>query len=145
MAFAMGNSGGGGRRRRYGSSSLSEMNIVPLVDVVLVLLIIFMLTAQAMQYGMEVEVPKTRNSSTSAQDLPVITITKNSDLYLGERQVNINELGAAVKKKYGAKQQFVYLKADRNTTWDPMAQVISKLSEEKIGVRLVTQPEDSRR
>ena len=60
MAFSMNNGGYGGRRGfRRGSSALAEINIVPLVDVVLVLLIIFMLTAHVMEFGMEVDVPKT--------------------------------------------------------------------------------------
>ena len=58
MAFSVGNGGSSGRGRFRGTTTLSEMNVVPLVDVVLVLLIIFMLTAHVMEFGLEVEVPK---------------------------------------------------------------------------------------
>jgi biopolymer transport protein ExbD len=69
MAFSMNGGNLGGRRRFRGMSTLSEMNVVPLVDVVLVLLIIFMLTAHVMEFGLEVEVPKVIQTRDSAQEL----------------------------------------------------------------------------
>ena len=72
MAFSTGSSSGRGRRRL---STLSEINVVPLVDVVLVLLIIFMLTAQVMEFGLEIEVPKVKQRDTSAQEHPVLAVT----------------------------------------------------------------------
>ena len=97
MAFSMNGGDSGGRRRFRGMSTLSEINIVPLVDVVLVLLIIFMLTAHVMEFGLEVEVPKVKQTRDSAQELPVVTITRDGRLYLNEQAVNINDLGAAVE------------------------------------------------
>ncbi len=76
--FQLDNSSSGGRRGRFrGTSSLAEINIVPLVDVVLVLLIIFMLTAHVMEFGLEVEVPKVKPVKENVQDLPVISISKD--------------------------------------------------------------------
>jgi biopolymer transport protein ExbD len=75
MALSVNNGGGFGSRRR-GSRALSEINVTPFVDVVLVLLIIFMLTAHVMEFGIEVDVPKVRQVKESAQPMPVITITK---------------------------------------------------------------------
>ncbi|MCC7154542.1 MAG: biopolymer transporter ExbD [Bryobacterales bacterium] len=138
MAFSVRNNGG---RRGRSSGALAEINIVPLVDVVLVLLVIFMLTAHVMEFGLEVEVPKVRQSRDSTKELPVVSITKSGELYLNESPVNINELGAAVRKRYG-KAQSVYLRADSRTVWDPIAHVISALGEAKLGVQVVTQPED---
>ena len=66
-----------GRRRRAAASSLSEINVTPFVDVVLVLLIIFMLTAHVMEFGIEVDVPKVRTVKDTAQEMPVVTITKD--------------------------------------------------------------------
>jgi biopolymer transport protein ExbD len=128
-----------GRRRRR---SLSEINVVPFVDVVLVLLVIFMLTAHVMEFGLEVEVPRVRQVRDSAQELPVVTITKDGELFLNERRVNINLLGAEVKKRF-ADADSVYLRADRQTVWDPIAQVVSALNESKLNVRVVTKPEDT--
>ena len=141
MAFST----NGGRltpgRRFSGTSTLSDINVVPLVDVVLVLLIIFMLTAQVMQFGLEVEAPKVRQVKDSVQELPVISLTKDGRLYLNDQPVNINDLAATIEKKFG-KGRAVYLKADKATIWDPMAQVISALDEAKVKINVVTQPVD---
>lgn len=129
-------------RRFRATSTLSEINVVPLVDVVLVLLVIFMLTAHVMEFGLEVEVPKVRQSRDSAQELPVVTLTRDGRLFLNEQEVNINELGAAIEKRFG-KGQAVYLRADKEIVWDVMAQVISALGEAQMKVNTVTQPLDA--
>lgn len=146
MAFSMGGDSGSGlgRRRRYGGSTLSEMNVVPLVDVVLVLLIIFMLTAQAMQFGLEIEVPKVKTEKASAQDLNVVNINKEGELYFNDKPVNINDLAAMVEANKKSKEKIVYIRADKATPYDPIAQVVAELTEAKIGVRLVTQTDDRR-
>jgi biopolymer transport protein ExbD len=141
MAFSMGGNGGAGRGRSRGMSSLAEINIVPLVDVVLVLLVIFMLTAHVMEFGMEVEVPKVNQVRNSAQELPVITITKTGALYLNDKEININDVGAAVKQRFGDASA-VYVRADKDTIWDVIAQVVSALNEAKIKINMVTQPVD---
>lgn len=142
MAFSNGNSGGNGRRRSHSIASLSEMNVVPLVDVVLVLLIIFMLTAHVMEFGLEVDVPKVKQTRDSAEELPVVTITRDGELYLNDKTVNVNELAAQVRERF-AKSNSVYVRADKGTPWDPIAQVISELGLAKLEVKVVTQPEDS--
>jgi biopolymer transport protein ExbD len=141
MAFSSNSNGLMSNRRFRGISTLSEMNVVPLVDVVLVLLIIFMMTASVMDFGLEVEVPKVRQVQDSAQELPVASLTRSGQLYLNDQPININELAAAVQKKFG-KDQAVYLRADKGTVWDALAQVVSVLGEAKIKVNLVTQPVD---
>lgn len=144
MAFSMdnGNSGGLGRRRRHGISTLSEMNVVPLVDVVLVLLIIFMLTAQAMQFGLEIEVPKVKTEKVSARDLNVVNLNKEGELYLNEKPVNIHGLVAAIKANRKSKDNTVFVRADKATPWDPIAQVVAELTEAKIGIQVVTGTDD---
>jgi len=141
MAIAINGGSGLGRRRFQGSSALSEINVTPFVDVVLVLLIIFMMTAHVMEFGIEVDVPKTKTVKDSAKDLPVVNITRDGDLYLNEKQVNINELGAIVKSRY--RGQAVYLRADKGAVWDVIAQVMAALGDAGIQVNAVTQPEDS--
>jgi biopolymer transport protein ExbD/biopolymer transport protein TolR len=141
MAFSVGNGGGLGRGRFRNGSALAEINIVPLVDVVLVLLIIFMLTAHVLEFGLEVEVPKVRQVRESVEELPVITIGRDGSTHLADKPVNINLLGQAVRERYPG-QNAVYLRADKGTVWDPIAQVISALGEAKLDVRVVTQPED---
>jgi len=142
MAFSAGNTSSGGRRSRFrGTTSLAEINIVPLVDVVLVLLIIFMLTAHVMEFGLEVEVPKVKPVREDVQDLPVINMDKEGTTYLNDKPVNIHLLASTIRQRY-RKATSVYLRADRRTTWDPIAQVIATLGEAKLGVNVVTQPED---
>lgn len=144
MAFSLNSGGSGlGRRSRFrGVGTLSDINIVPLVDVVMVLLIIFMLTAHVMEFGMEVDVPKVKQVKDSAQELPVVTISKNGLLYLNDQAININDLGASVKKRFGDSAKAVYVRADKDAIWDVIAQVVSELDESKIAVRMVTQPVD---
>lgn len=142
MAFSSNGSGLMSNRRTRGITTLSDMNVVPLVDVVLVLLIIFMMTAHVMEFGLEVEVPKVRQVKDSAQELPVASLTRSGQLYLNDQPVNINELAAAVQKKFG-KEQAVYVRADKGTVWDALAQVVSVLGEARIKVNLVTQPVDA--
>lgn len=143
MAFSVGNggNGGSGRSRSRGSAAISEINIVPLVDVVLVLLIIFMLTAHVMEFGLEVEVPKVRQVKDSAEELPIVTIDKNGETFLADKPANINAIGQDIKAKY-PNAKGVYLRADKGTVWDPIAQVIGALGEAKLEVKVVTQPED---
>ena len=114
-------------------STLSEINIVPLVDVVLVLLIIFMLTAHVMEFGLEVDVPKVKSgSSETAEELPVVTISNNGEILLGDRPVNINLLGREIHSRYPQSSKGMYLRADKGAVWDPIAQVISALGEAKV-------------
>lgn len=142
MAFSNNAGSNFGSRRFRATSTLSEINVVPLVDVVLVLLVIFMLTAHVMEFGLEVEVPKVRQSRDSAQELPVVTLTRDGRLFLNEQEVNINELGAAIEKRFG-KGQAVYLRADKEIVWDVLAQVISALGEAQMKINTVTQPLDA--
>jgi biopolymer transport protein ExbD len=143
MAFNM-TSGSGGRRSR-GLPAMAEINVTPFVDVVLVLLIIFIITAHVMDYGIDVEVPKTKTAATSVKDLPIVVINKSGEVYLGSAPVNhLESLGAEIRAKYPG-QTAVYLRADRQTQFDPIAQVFQTLGAEKFAVSVVTQPYDSGR
>lgn len=141
MAFSSNGGDLSTRHRFRRMSAMADINVVPLVDVVLVLLIIFMLTAHVMEFGLEVDVPQVRQVKDTAEELPVITLTKDGRLYLNENLVNINDLAAEVEKRFG-KGRAVYLRADKATIWDPMAQVISALDEAQVKINLVTRPVD---
>jgi biopolymer transport protein ExbD len=142
MAITVNNGGGiSGRRRFHGMSALSEINVTPFVDVVLVLLIIFMMTAHVMEFGIEIDVPKTKYVKDSAKDLAVINITRDGNPYLNDKPVNIHEIGAILQARY--RGQAVYVRADKGALWDVVAQVLSELREGKIAVNMVTQPEDA--
>jgi biopolymer transport protein ExbD len=133
--------GGLGARRR-GTSALSEINVTPFVDVVLVLLIIFMLTAQVMEFGLEIDVPKVRAVKESAQELPIVNVTKDGLTYLNKDLVNINELNRAILQRFG-KTKGVYVRADKDTVFNVVAQVLAELGQGGFQMNVVTQPEDS--
>jgi len=140
VAFSFGE--GGRRGRRFGGpSAMSEINVVPLVDVVLVLLVIFMITANVMEFGLDVQVPQVRRVQNTAQDLPVITITKNGETFLNDKTVNIHIIGDAVRQRFHNATS-VYVRADKQTPWDVIAQVIAELGEAKFEVKMVTAPVD---
>lgn len=139
MAFSLGGQNGRGRSR--GTGALSEINIVPLVDVVLVLLVIFMLTANVMEFGLEVNVPKVKTVQRTADVLPIVTVTGTGELSLGDKPVNLNLLASEVARRY-SNAKAVYVRADKGITWDILAQVVAALGDAKLDVKMVTQPVD---
>jgi biopolymer transport protein ExbD len=142
MAFSLGGSNGiGGGRRRFGAGNgaLAEMNVVPLVDVVLVLLIIFMLTAHVMDFGLEINVPKTREVKEATDDLPIVLITKDAKISLNERKISLDQIPGEMAKRFpGAKK--VYVRADAQVVFDTVAQVLSVLGRAGLQPLVVTQP-----
>jgi biopolymer transport protein ExbD len=144
MALSMNGGGLRGGRRNRGGTSLSEINVTPFVDVLLVLLIIFMITAHVMEYGMEVDVPKTKSVQTSTKELPIVTITKTGSVYMGKDELNIHNISTEIQKKYDTKKG-IYLRADKETPWEPIAIVMSALGDAKIAVNVVTQPDEGTR
>jgi len=140
MAFSVNNGGSFGSRRGRGhAAALAEINVTPFVDVVLVLLIIFMLTAHVMEFGIEIDVPETRNVQESAKEMPVVTITKAGEVTLNGKPVNLNDLATVIKKQYRTSDG-VYVRADRATIYDPIAQVASELGVAGLKINLVTRP-----
>src|SRR5260370_39349422 len=140
MAINVG--GGNGGRRSRGIPAMSEINVTPFVDVALVLLIIFMITAHAMDSGIEIEVPKTKTVTVVTKELPVVSITKSGELFLGKDPVrNVNLLAEEIRNQYPG-QTAVYIKADRETTMDTGVQVMSILGNAKFGINVVTRLDD---
>ena len=121
---------------------MASINVTPLVDVVLVLLIIFMLTAHVMEFGLQIDVPKVKYTQNTAQDLPVVAILKDGTTYLNEKATNINDLKTEIPKRFGPGKE-VYVKADKETIWEPIAQVTAELGAAGFKVNMVTQPEDT--
>ena len=121
---------------------MSEINIVPLVDVVLVLLIIFMITANVMEFGLDIQVPKVRRVQNTAQDLPVVSITKTGESFLNDKPININLLAQGIHQRF-RNATAVYVRADKETPWDAIAQIVAELGEARFDVRMVTAPVDT--
>jgi biopolymer transport protein ExbD len=128
-------------RRSRGLPPMAEINVTPFVDVALVLLIIFMITAHVMEYGVDIDVPKTKSVATSTKELPIVNISKTSEIYLGKDPVNINRLVQEIRNKYPG-QDAVYLRADGATPFDPIANVMSVLGDAKLAVKVMTQTDD---
>src|ERR671918_398096 len=94
-------------------TTLAEINMIPFIDIVLVLLIIFMVTAPVIQSGIEVNVPKTQVVRELAEEKLVVSVDKAQTVYLQNAPININELGAKVREKLlDPSRQGVYLQAD---------------------------------
>jgi biopolymer transport protein ExbD/biopolymer transport protein TolR len=123
-------------------SSLSEINVTPLVDVVLVLLIIFMITAPVLQSGIEVAVPKTRTVKEITEQRMVVTIDRDQQVFLGDQPVNVHEL--ARKLHAGGADpahQVIYLRADERVPFGAFATVMDAVKQAGItNISIVTQP-----
>jgi biopolymer transport protein ExbD/biopolymer transport protein TolR len=126
-------------------SSLSEINMIPFIDVVLVLLIIFMVTAPVLQSGIEVAVPKTRTVKEITEERMVISIDKQQRVFLGNDPININEIGTTLRKKVRDPQhQSIFLRADEDVPFGAFATVMDAVKQSGItNVSIVTQPLES--
>ena len=122
--------------------TLSEINVTPFVDVVLVLLIIFMITAPVLQSGIEVSVPKTRTVKEITEERLVITIDRSQRVYLGNEPVNIHQIGAKLREKIrDPEQQAVFLRSDENVPFGAFATVMDAVKQAGItNVSIVTEP-----
>jgi len=127
---------------RRAGTSLSEINIVPFVDVVLVLLIIFMITAPILQSGIEVDLPKTKTVKEIAEERLVVTIDRAQRIYLGNEPVNIRELGKKIlEQSPNARARAVYVRSDATVPFGAWATVVDALRESGIeNVSVVTEP-----
>ena len=123
-------------------SSLSEINITPFVDVVLVLLVMFMVTAPILQSGIEVEVPKTKTVKEITEERLVITIDKDQRVFLGNDPININEIAERLHQKIRDPQgQSVFIRSDENVPFGAFATVMDAVKQTGItNVSIVTQP-----
>jgi biopolymer transport protein TolR len=122
-------------------TSLSDINMVPFIDVVLVLLIIFMITAPILQSGIEVDVPKTRTVKDINQDRIVVTLDKAQRIYLGNEPVNIHELGARIHAQLKSTQRSVFLRCDETVPFGSFAALIDTLRQSGINnISIVTEP-----
>jgi biopolymer transport protein TolR len=131
---------------RQTGTSLSEINIVPFVDVMLVLLIIFMITAPILQSGIEVNLPKTRTVKEISDERVVVTIDRGQLIYLGNDAVNIHDLGNKVRAQMRNPQtDAVFLRCDETVPFGTFATVVDALRTSGIdNVSVVTEPLSAR-
>jgi biopolymer transport protein ExbD/biopolymer transport protein TolR len=126
-------------------TSIADINITPLVDVVLVLLIIFMVTAPVLQSGIDVSVPKTKTVKEITEERLVITINKDQRVFLGNDALNINEIGNRLRQKIrDPRHQFIFVRADENVPFGAFATVMDAVKQAGFAnVSIVTQPMDT--
>ena len=127
---------------RQTDTSLSDINIVPFVDVMLVLLIIFMITAPIIQSGIEVSVPKTQTVREINEQRLVVNIDHAQLVYIGDVPVNIHELGSKLKAQMRNPQaDAVFLRCDEAVPFGTVATVMDTLLQSGINnVSVVTEP-----
>jgi len=132
---------GGGNNGRL----MSDINVTPLVDVMLVLLIIFMVTAPMMMQGVDVSLPEaTAEPLESEKEHLIITIDKENQVFISDFQVTVEFLGEKLKKILeGRSDREVYLKADKDISYGTVVRVMAEIKGagvEKLG--MVTEPSD---
>jgi biopolymer transport protein ExbD/biopolymer transport protein TolR len=127
-------------------SSLAEINITPLVDVVLVLLIIFMISVPVLQSGIEVAVPKTRTVKEITEQRLVVTIDRQQRVFLGDQPVNIHDLGRKLRQPgIDDAKKVIYLRADERVPFGAFASVMDAVKQAGItNISIVTQPLDTK-
>ena len=124
--------------------SMSEINVTPLVDVMLVLLIIFMVTAPMMQQGIDIDLPETAASGIEASDEPfVLSIQNNSKLYIAKEEVKLKGLRKKLKAIFATrKNKQIYLKADKTVNYELVAKALAEIRGAGIhNIGLVTLPQ----
>jgi biopolymer transport protein TolR len=129
-------------------STIAQINVTPLVDVMLVLLVIFMVTAPILQQGVQVNLPQAKtNAIPGSEEHLVVTVAKNGKIYLNDNVVTLGELGQklrAIKKIQADKQ--VYLRADQDVRYGIVMKTIAEIKQagiEKLG--MVTRPSSEER
>lgn len=127
------------------STTISQINVTPLVDVMLVLLVIFMVTAPIIQQGVQVNLPQARSGAIpGTEEHLVVTVAKNGKIFLNDNAMSLAQLGEKLRaiKKIDANKQ-VYLRADQDVRYGTVMQTIAEIKQagiERLG--MVTRPEE---
>lgn len=131
------------KSNRDSKGPLSEINIVPLVDVMLVLLIIFMITAPMMQHGMNIDIPKVTTKPLPTKDEPqILNITKDQRLILNEKKLVVKDLKAAIQLLFSNKStKEIYLRADKEVPYGFVVSCMGLIREAGVEkINIVTKP-----
>ncbi|MGB1540053.1 MAG: protein TolR [Rickettsiales bacterium] len=120
--------GNAGRRRRHGG--FTEINVTPFVDVMLVLLIIFMVTAPMLTAGVDVDLPDSKAASLPGKDEPLaVSVTKNGDVYIQETQIELDELQPKLHAITGEKTDTrIFVRGDTDVDYGTMMAVVGEIN-----------------
>ena len=130
--------------KNFSKNPMAEINVTPFVDVMLVLLIVFMITAPLLTTGIKIDLPDASNPVLTGNDEPlIITITSKEEVFLSERKIKINELNNKLESiKIANPQMRIFIRADKNINYSILIQVISKITKAGLSkISLVTLPE----
>ena len=118
--------GGGGRFRRRRYAPISDINVTPMVDVMLVLLVIFMITAPLLQVGVPVDLPKTSAQQVGGKDEPlVVSLNAKDEVFLGDTKYELPELADKLKAVHEQKpDQRVFIRGDKSIQYGRMMEVM---------------------
>jgi biopolymer transport protein TolR len=123
-----------GNRKGSDRSPISTINVTPLVDVMLVLLIIFMVTASVGQQGITVSLPRAKTQALDvSEEIVTVTIDKSLQVYINSRPVALAELGDTIKSVYAhRKNKSIFLKADRSVAYGDFVKVVSIIKDSGV-------------
>jgi biopolymer transport protein TolR len=126
MAAIIPSAGGGGRFRRRRYVPIADINVTPMVDVMLVLLVIFMITAPLLQVGVPVDLPKTSAQQVGGNDEPlVVSVNAKDEVFLGDTKYEVDELATKLKAVHDQKpDQRVFIRGDKTINYGRMMQVM---------------------
>ncbi len=128
------------------AATMAEINIIPLVDVTLVLLLIFMLTAPLMYRGIDVNLPKTQGKPTAVEERLVLTLTKDQAIFLNDKPVPLASLEQYLRDQFKNRQdKTLYLRADQALQYGFVVETMDRVRRsgiEKLG--MVTEPTRAR-
>jgi biopolymer transport protein ExbD/biopolymer transport protein TolR len=124
------------------ATSLSEINVTPLVDVMLVLLIIFMVTAPMLQTGIDVELPETKNvKEVNPEERIIISISREGLIFYGSDAINYSAIPRRLKKDAKGPKESIFLRADKDVKWNSIVSVIDAIRGAGFSeIKLVTKP-----
>ena len=137
----------GSRRKNNSDKPLAEINVTPLVDVMLVLLIIFMVTAPMLSMGIDVNLPRVKAKSVDvAEEKLVLTINESKEIYLNKTRMPLGELNAKLEAIFSNRiDREIFLRADKNVPYGFVVEVMSEVRKagvDKLGM-ITEPPEDT--
>ena len=132
------------RRRRHRYELNADVNVVSLIDVMLLLLVIFMITAPLMQGGVDIQLPATNAKPLESKDGMNITVNKNGEIFVDNDKMSLGEFRVLFKSiSKNRTRNGVYLRADKSVGYGMVAQLLAILNANGISnVGLVTEPEE---
>jgi TolR protein len=134
MAFSTG--------KKFGTA-MAEINVTPLVDVVLVLLIIFMVTAPLMQRGIDVDLPRTVSQTAKQEDRIIVSVGKDGKIFIGDVQIPLEDLSDQIVKRVAGQEnkKAIFLRGDKNLRYEVIMQVMDEMKRSGVPtIGLVTEP-----